>query len=49
MVRAVAVVEAGLIALKATCINSDFTSPARLLRALAEQAAKFTHPVFVSH
>jgi len=36
-----------LIALKTTCINCSFTTPARLLCRSAEQAAEFTHPVLV--
>jgi hypothetical protein len=40
-------VEACLIALEATRVNRGFTTPARLLRRSAEQAAEFTHPVLL--
>ena len=43
VVRAVPVVMARLIALKPTRVNGSNASPARLLRAPAEQAAEFTH------
>ena len=45
VVRAVAVVVAGLIALEATGVDCGFTAPARLLRRNAEQATEFTHLV----
>jgi len=47
LISIVAVVVARLVALEATRVNCDFTTPARLLRASAKQAAEFTHPVLV--
>ncbi len=45
--RTVAVVVAGLITLEATRVNGGDTTPASLLRAAAEQAAKLTHLEFL--